>query len=273
MKEKNIKMPAFKKEKSKVTEKKNVVIKLAVTVTAIVLSVAVLSVAIRDAQIKEYKTKIYTLPRDFTITAHTGCMGTPENSKNSMNAGVANGADIIEFDVNFTDDGTPVLSHDAPTGGELTLAEAFEYLAAHPRLKANVDMKSVENIAEVQRLAIEHGVITRIFLTGITSDTVTTVHNEAPKLKYYLNIDVEKSKNTDAQYLSELVLQVQNCEALGINMNYKNASAELVNAFQLKNLKVSLWTVDDELDMYKMLSLTPNNITTRNPDELSKITG
>ncbi len=275
MKTQKIKMPAFKGKNTnpKDVNKKKIAVGIVASVLAVALSIVALSVGIRESQLKEYKNRVFRLPSQFTITAHTGCMKTPENSINSMNAGVANGADIIEFDVNFLEDGTPVLCHDTPKGDEVTLDEAFEYLAKHKNLQANVDMKSVDNMAEVERLAIKHGVIKKIFLTGINIDTVTTVHKDAPKLKYYLNISVDEEKNTDREYLSSLTVQVEKCEALGINMNYKGASAELVQAFHIKNLKVSLWTVDDLLDMYDMLSLSPDNITTRNPDKLSEIVG
>ena len=36
-----------------------------------------------------------------TVTAHAGCMGLPENSVVAMEMGVAAGADIVEFDLNF----------------------------------------------------------------------------------------------------------------------------------------------------------------------------
>lgn len=38
-----------------------------------------------------------------------------------------------------------------------------------------------------------------------------------------------------------------------------------------KNLLVSLWTVDNEDDMYIALAEAPDNITTRNPDLLTNI--
>ena len=39
-----------------------------------------------------------------TVTAHSGCMGLPENSVVAMEMGVAAGADIVEFDLNFLAD-------------------------------------------------------------------------------------------------------------------------------------------------------------------------
>ena len=54
------------------------------------------------------KKPTFTLPHGFTITAHTGCEGTPDNSLDSIRAGVAAGADIVEIDLHFLPDGTPV---------------------------------------------------------------------------------------------------------------------------------------------------------------------
>ena len=49
--------------------------------------------------------KNIVLPKDFTVTAHTGCMKTEENSLESFKAGIENGANIVEFDLYFTKKG------------------------------------------------------------------------------------------------------------------------------------------------------------------------
>lgn len=86
-------------------------------------------------------------------------------------------------------------------------------------------------------------------------------------------MDVDKSKNTNQEYLLSLVEKVQNAGAIGINFNYKSASKELVDVFHENGLLVSIWTVDSKYSMYKILSFGPDNITTRHPDKLSKIIG
>ena len=68
-----------------------------------------------------------------------------------------------------------------------------------------------------------------------------------------------------------LVEKVKKAGAIGINFNYKSASKELVKVFHENNLLVSIWTVDNEYNMYKILSFAPDNITTRHPDKLSEI--
>ena len=88
--------------------------------------------------------KINKLPKNFTITAHTGCMKTEENSLESLRVGAENGANIVEFDLYFTEKGEPVLSHNKPVGGEITLDEAFEYISKIENIKVNVDVKTCD---------------------------------------------------------------------------------------------------------------------------------
>lgn len=225
---------------------------------------------VRTMKLNEYKNTELNLPEGFTITAHTGCMGTKENSLESIKMGIENGAQIIEFDLYFTQDGEPVLSHDEPVGGEITLEEAFAYLRMFKDAKANVDIKTVDALEKVYPLAKENGVENRIFYTGVKDEFVESVRKDSPEIKYYLNVDVDKSKNTDKEYLQSLVEKVKKAGAIGINFNYKSASKELVDVFHENGLLVSIWTVDSEYNMYKILSFGPDNITTRHPDKLSE---
>ena len=219
----------------------------------------------------EYKNTDIKLPDGFTITAHTGCMDTEENTLESIKIGAENGASIVEFDLYFTKDGEPVLAHDEPVGGEITLDEAFEYISKIPNIKVNVDVKTCDALGKVYPLAEKYGIEDRIFYTGINEEDVETVKNDSPEVAYYLNMDVKKSKATDREYLISLVEKVKNAGAVGINFNYKTATKELVDIFRENGLLVSIWTVNDEYNMYKILSFLPDNITTRNPDELSRI--
>ena len=79
-----------------------------------------------------------------------------------------------------------------------------------------------------------------------------------------------KWKQSD-RYLNALVEKVKNSGAVGINFNKNNATKKLVNAFHKTGLLVSIWTVDRKRQMKKIISLSPDNITTRHPDELLEI--
>lgn len=226
---------------------------------------------VHTMKLNEYKKAKLNLSEGFTITAHTGCMGTEENSLDSIKMGIENGANVVEFDLYFTEDGAPILSHDEPVGGEITLNEAFAYFRMFKDIKANVDIKTVDALEKVYSLAIENNVEDRIFYTGVKDEFVNAIKKNSPEIRYYLNVDVDKSQNTNKEYLLTLAEKVKNAGAIGINFNYKSASKELVEVFRENGLLVSIWTVDSEYNMYKILSFGPDNITTRHPDKLSKI--
>lgn len=226
---------------------------------------------VREMKLNEYKNADIKLPQGFTITAHTGCMDTEDNSLDSIKKGIENGATIVEFDLYFTKDGTPVLAHDEPVGGEITLDEAFEYVSQFEDIRINVDIKSCDELDKVYPLAVKHGIADRIFYTGVKDEFVDFVKNDSPQVEYYLNVDVDKGKADDREYILSLVDKVKNAGAIGINFNYKSATKELVKIFRENGLLVSIWTVNDEYNMYKILSFEPDNITTRHPDKLSKI--
>ncbi len=220
---------------------------------------------------KKYKNAKLNLPEGFTITAHTGCLGTQQNSLDSMKLGRGNGANIVEFDLRCDKNGDLVLSHDEPMGGEIPLNEAFSLLSSFENTKANVDIKMTDELEKVYPLAKEYNVADKIFYTGVKDEFVEPVKTKSPEIPYFLNVKVSKLKNKNKNYLLTLVEKVKNAGAIGINFNYKSASKELVDIFHENGLLVSIWTVDSEYNMYKILSFRPDNITTRHPDKLVKI--
>ena len=59
-----------------------------------------------------WSSAVKALPENFTVTAHTGCEDTADNSLEAISAGIAAGADIVEFDLRFDSEGKGILSHD-----------------------------------------------------------------------------------------------------------------------------------------------------------------
>ena len=215
------------------------------------------------------KTEI--LSKGFTYTAHTGCIKTADNSLAAIEEGAKYGADIVEFDLNFLPDGTPVLSHDKPKGKEVTLDEAFKKVSEYENLKVNVDVKNVQNLKEVYPLAKKYRLEDRFFYTGITTEFLEAVKNDSPEVPYYLNVSVEKPRKQTPEYLEGLVKTVKDSGAVGINFNKDHATKKLVDTFHENDLLVSIWTVNKKRKMYKILFLEPDNITTRRPDKLKEI--
>ena len=225
----------------------------------------------RKRKKNEFINQPVNLPESFTYTAHTGCAGTEANSLGSIEAGVKYSAGIVEFDLNFNKNGDPVLSHDAPKGGEVTLDEAFKKISEYENLRVNVDIKSTVALEKIRPAAEKYGVAERIFYTGVHDGFVDAVRSNGGGVDYYLNVSVElKNKHTE-KYLMSLVQKVKDSGAIGINFNKNNASKALVDTFHANGLLVSIWTVDKKFDMYRVLSYAPDNITTRHPDKLGAL--
>lgn len=243
-------------------------------ISVVVIVSLILGVIFMDnkKEIEFYKSQPINLPKDFTYTAHTGCCGTEDNSLEAIKVGIEHGADIVEFDLYFNNENIAVLSHDAPKGNEVTLDKAFELIATYEDIKVNVDVKLCnDNLHVVYDLAEKHNITNRIFFTGINLEDVETVKKECPEVDYYLNYEVKKENKQTPEYLNELVRIVKNSGAVGINFNKDSATKELVDTFHENNLLVSIWTVNEEKDMFKILYFAPDNITTRNPDVLKTL--
>lgn len=244
-------------------------------IAMIVISFAVLLwvivIAEKSVRIIAFERHVPDIPKKFTVTAHTGCLGTAPNTVDSMKKGVEAGADIVEFDLRFDKNGEPVLSHDSPSADAVHLKEAFKFLSEHKNTRANIDVKDTAHIEKVSEYAKEYGVLRQIFFTGIFAKDVSSVERFCPQIPYYLNYSVNSNGNRDMAYVSHIIEIVENCGAIGINMHYRGASKQLVEAFHDAGLLVSLWTVNSRCELYRTLSLSPDNITTKRPERLCGI--
>lgn len=242
--------------------------------TKLIIDIAVVALAgagIAAEYIAEIKSRPVNLPEGFTLTAHTGCEGTRDNSLEAIDKGAAAGAHIVEFDLNFNESGEPFLAHDKAEADSVTLREAFEAVAKYENLRVNVDCKATDNLEIVTKLAEEYGILDRIFYTGISKEDVEAVKRQTPDIKYYLNTDVDKLKKNNEEYIRSLVKLTKDTGAVGLNIKFTTASKKMVEIFHEEGLEVSVWTVNEELDMHKVLSLGCDNITTRQPNKLKEI--
>ena len=213
------------------------------------------------------------LPEDFTVTAHSGCEGTPDNSMEFIRKGVEINAQILEVDVTFRADGTPVLIHkeqaDADEG--LLFDEAVRYISENSdTVRLNLDLKSTANLPEVVRILDRYGMRERCFYTGVNADFVEAVRADG-ELPYYLNTTITRWKKHSPKELNAALERVKKSGAIGINCSLKYASKEMVELFRENGLLVSYWTANSKKEMIKLLNIAPDNITTRRPVFLNEI--
>jgi len=242
--------------------------KLLITIISIILVCGTISGIVTGSLYASYKNKELSVPIGFTVTAHTGPEGTPYNSIEGMEKGIASGADIIEFDLNLYNE-TPVCCHNKPKGGETLFEDALKVLVANPLIKANIDVKESKALYFAYPLIVTYNLQNRVFFTGIKEDYVATVKDACPGINYYLNMTPRLS--TSDKYYQSVAEKIKDLGAIGINCNYNFVNKKLVDTLHEEGLLVSVWTANDKFAMYKMLALGPDNITTKQPTMLISI--
>lgn len=228
------------------------------------------------------------------ITAHTGCMGTPDNSADSARAAVEYGADIVEDDIRATRDGALVLSHDDSvmladgTVGSIsgmTLAELNSRMdrplqLLEPVLRfvmdagkmMNLDIKSDDCIQPLSVLIDKLGVADRVFLTGCEYAWAVAVSQCDPRLRKLLNVDVRAFMSTPyPEAVRELCEQALDAGCFGLNLPYRTVQPSLMEAARAAGLEVYVWTVNEEPQMRTFAGMGVRSITTRRVDVLARL--
>lgn len=211
------------------------------------------------------------LPENFTITCHAGAMLTKANSLQSVEESVSWGADVVEFDVSFRPDSTPVIIHNSsPESNQGVLLEkALEIVAKSENCKINLDLKSTKNLPEVDRLVRKYGLFDRVFYTGVFADWVDTV-KATSEIPYYLNHNFSKEE-ANKESATAVAEKIKALGACGLNSNLKFVTKEVVDVMHANGLPVSLWTAKTPKDMVKALKTCPDNITTKKPNTLKAL--
>ncbi|GAB1484892.1 glycerophosphodiester phosphodiesterase [Treponema sp.] len=233
------------------------------------------------------------------ITGHTGNDGTIDNSLDSVFKSIELGADAFELDVRRDKKGNLVLSHN-PCSQEGSksyhhLAEVFEILKDHPGLRINCDLKEDNLPLELINLAATFGLgADCLILTGIVALPYIKTYPEILAMAdIYMNAEniledvffqqiggqgAKISRNDYYQnpwkhlhgvfpnldpyigFLSDLCLEYG---VKGINLPFSSVTDDNVKDFKKNGIPVSVWTVNDEEQILRFLSLGVENLTTR----------
>ena len=214
------------------------------------------------------------------ITAHSGCEGTPDNSLESVRAGVDLGADFVEVDVRLDPEGTPRLTHDMPAAydGLPTLEEAFRVVAAAPGCGINCDLKEGEALEPVLALADRCGLSPEklAFSGAVPLPLLLREPQIARRAAFFLNSEVvcahltgDESLSREAQYryavghVPEMAALLRRAGARALNAPYQGVPAPLLRAFRAAGVPLSLWTVNDPDSLARLMREDLFNITTR----------
>ena len=189
------------------------------------------------------------------ITAHSGCEGTPDNSREHILAAIDSGAEMIEVDVRQDQDGLLYLSHDVPedVGKCLPLRELFVLIEPEKNLAMNLDVKTEGLIEPVMALAREFALAGRIIFSGSCSDDRELAND----------LGAEVWRGADSIPEGIATNRADGCPIL--NVHYSHITEEFEKELRSFGASFSAWTVNDEEEIRWLLALGIANITTRNP--------
>ena len=213
------------------------------------------------------------LPQGFTITAHTGAMCTRRNSLRSVKKAADRRCDITEMDVTFRPDGTVVIiqmEKPAQTDGVL-FEDALKLVAQSPSIKVNLDLKAFWNTAAVQEAVRRHGLLERVFYTGVYLGNAEQVRTGSPGIPYYINERIGNDKLDNREYIEQVARNITGAGGIGLNSDFRGINALVVELMHKNGLLVSAWTVNKKKDQLRMLELGVDNITTTSPLKLMRL--
>jgi len=220
------------------------------------------------------------------ITAHTGCMGTPDHSLESFRAAAEYGADIVEDDIRATKDGALVLSHDdvlpLPDGGRIRVsALTLRELSAFPNirivelqqllklvkeagLQMNLDVKADDVLEPLAELIAGLDMADQVFLSGCEYPRAALAESRAPALRKLLNVQVGSfvSKPYE-EAVREACEEARRAGCFGLNVPYPLVNATLVEVAGNAGLPLYVWDVDEPERMSRCAEWGVRSITTR----------
>lgn len=207
------------------------------------------------------------------ITAHAGCMGTRMDSLKSIEAGIKYGADILEIDLNIDEIGNLIICHDEPKPQNeyVRFYEMLEIIKKKQDTLLNIDIKDVKVLKQLKSVISDYGVGDRVFFTGLNFLQIMDHKEELKGSNYFINLEPPKlniSKLNNKEYLRELMNELLQLKIMGININYRFVTEEMVKVCNENSILSSVWTVDDVEEMKRMININVSSITTKQVDLL-----
>jgi glycerophosphoryl diester phosphodiesterase len=209
----------------------------------------------------------------------------PGNTRESFEAAIAHGVDMIEFDVLRLDDGRLVLAHDfedAAGRQTISLTEGLDLFAgeAYAGIELDVDLKLPGYERAVVEALVERGLVDRSIVSSTYLESHDLIGELEPALRRGWSVprakrDYTRSWLAPAAYVVLRVLRRRlpgqaaahmragRCE--GVMAHYLLASARLVEEVRAAGGFVYVWTVDDARRIAELEAIGVDGVITNDP--------
>ena len=208
---------------------------------------------------------------------HRGAAEIPENTIPSFRKALKQGADGIELDVRKTADGQLVVVHPSVVEHRSVQASRYDEIRQLPddfqipllkdvlikfgkKTFLDVEFKTPGFEAEAVELIKKHGDPANTMISAFDTDTLNQVHELSPDLQ--LGYIYNRTQDEEARHNAPIDYVIP---------QFKLASREMLSEVHDEELKVIAWTVNDEPEMKRLLTLGVDGIITDYPAILAKV--
>lgn len=230
--------------------------------------------------------------RETLIVAHRGAKGLVqhENSIEAFDKAVEVNSEIIETDIRITKDGVIVINHDPSIKGviikdhtyeemdKVSLEVGFHLLTLDEALSMykdkitfDIELKEVGYEQQVLDIILKHLNVDQFFLRSFHDQAIKNVKSINPHVYCYLLVG--RGNISFKERLTEIFpnRRMKKCHADGISPLHKIMILGFTKRMHLRNRKVSVWTVNDENLMKKLVKKHVDSIVTNYPDVALKV--
>lgn len=223
------------------------------------------------------------------ITGHSGFEDTGKDSLETVEKALEMGLECVEVDVRMDDCGCLRLSHDYRSSydGAVMLKDVMRRIASS-KTCLNCDLKEQRVIYPVLALAKDCGMKEGqlIFSGSVSCDLLAVDEQISREARIFLNIEeiakymiagisddfvnlmrtpwmqlMNAIETIDDRMLERIYSASKSVGAETINLP-KNLPFEMLKKLRELGAELSIWTVNEQEDLKRMLSLQPLNITT-----------
>jgi glycerophosphoryl diester phosphodiesterase len=211
------------------------------------------------------------------VIGHRGAAAVaPENTLAGLEAAVAAGADLVEFDV----DRGLMVRHPGRSATGLTLEQALDYLAGTD-IGIHLDLKLTGAEAEIAGLVESYGVAERTVVSTTDAQSLRAFAGEAPQIARAISYPRDRTGAGGLPWPPAVVrggvaavrpyllariprlLAAGRAEALSIHHNLVTEST--VRAVQRRGAALIAWTVNDPVRIATLAGLNVDAIVSDDP--------
>jgi glycerophosphoryl diester phosphodiesterase len=209
----------------------------------------------------------------------------PGNTRDSFEAALEHGVDMIEFDVLRLRDGRLVLAHDpadAATRDPMTLEEGLDLFAseAYAEVELDVDLKIPGYEQEVADGLAARGLVERSIVSSTYLKSHDTLGRIAPEIRRGWSVprarrDYTRSPLAPFAFLllrawrvllpDQVAWLIREGRCEGVMVHYLLASGRLVRKVQESDGFVYVWTVDDPDRIRRLEAIGVDGVITNDP--------